>query len=302
MADRRDARAAMDVHADVALLRHLRLARMQAHAHADGRRGQGSLALGRGRGRIGGAREGDEERVALGVHLDAVVGAERLAQEPPVLGQQVGVGVAVHAEEAGRALDVREEECDRAGGERGHAATSIARDVQVGNTPIGCRAAARPGDDRGGRAGQVDAHPAGQRGRRDAGARAHGRRHAARSLGARWRGQRGRRAAGDLAERGADGPADRRRRELAGRQPGRRACARRQRAARGLGRRPGGGQRRPDRGLVVGGRLDLVEPHADHRRGFGRVRLGHRRGGRPGRSHCGSAGRRRARHKPRPRR
>ena len=52
--------------------------------------------LGRGgsRGERGGSGgEGDEERVALRVDLDAAAGAERGAQDAPVLGERVGVAL-----------------------------------------------------------------------------------------------------------------------------------------------------------------------------------------------------------------
>ena len=42
-----------------------------------------ACAVGRGGERVGRAREGDEERVALRVHLDAAVPRERLAQHAP---------------------------------------------------------------------------------------------------------------------------------------------------------------------------------------------------------------------------
>ena len=60
-------------------------------------------------------REGDEERVALRVHLDAVVSREGLADHPPMLGEEIGVGGPVLLEEPRRPFDVGEEERDRAG-------------------------------------------------------------------------------------------------------------------------------------------------------------------------------------------
>ena len=88
-----DARGAVDVDADVALVGEERGAAVEAHAHADrpvrellGRRG--------GRGERGGSGgEGDEERVALRVDLDAAARAEGGAQDAPVLGERVGVAL-----------------------------------------------------------------------------------------------------------------------------------------------------------------------------------------------------------------
>ena len=71
-----DARRAVDVDPDVALLGHDRLARVEPHAHADRPAAERRLPVGGGRDRVGGARERDEERVALRVHLDAAVPRE----------------------------------------------------------------------------------------------------------------------------------------------------------------------------------------------------------------------------------
>ena len=65
--------------------------------------------------RTGSGRERDEERVALRVDLDAVVRGERGPKDAPVLCERLGVPVgAERVQQAGRALDVREEEGDRA--------------------------------------------------------------------------------------------------------------------------------------------------------------------------------------------
>jgi hypothetical protein len=121
VAGRGDPRAAVDVHAHVPLLGQLRLAGVQSHAHTHRRVGQRLPgALGRGEG-VGGPGEGDEERVALRVHLDAAVGRERVAQQPPVFRKQVGVVVAVLGQQARRAVHVGEQERDRAAGELTHA-------------------------------------------------------------------------------------------------------------------------------------------------------------------------------------
>src|SRR2546426_11646429 len=55
------------------------------------------------------AAEGDEERVALGIDLLPAVLVECRAEDPAVLGQHLAVPVTELLEQAGRALDVREE-------------------------------------------------------------------------------------------------------------------------------------------------------------------------------------------------
>ena len=68
-----DPSGAVHVHSDVALLRQQRLARVDAHPHADAVLLQKSLrAAGSGR-RVARPAEGDEEGIALGVDLDAVM-------------------------------------------------------------------------------------------------------------------------------------------------------------------------------------------------------------------------------------
>ena len=66
----------------------------------------------------GAVRERDEERVALRVDLDAAVPRERVPQHPPVLGQRLRIPLRAElVQQPRRALDVREQEGDRAGGE-----------------------------------------------------------------------------------------------------------------------------------------------------------------------------------------
>ena len=85
-----DPRRAVDVRPDVALVRHSGVAGVEAHAHADGRPSSSCASRGRLE-RPGRRRERDEERVALRVDLDAAVPRERLAQNPPVLGERARV-------------------------------------------------------------------------------------------------------------------------------------------------------------------------------------------------------------------
>ena len=105
-----DPRRAVDVHPDVALVGHDRLARVEPHPDADRPVAERRLPVGGGGERVGGAREGDEERVALRVHLDAAVPRKGVAQHAAVLAQQLRVALAVLVQQPRRALDVREEE------------------------------------------------------------------------------------------------------------------------------------------------------------------------------------------------
>ena len=77
-----------------------------------------SVIARRGRERTGSRREGEEERVALGVHLDAALGGARLPDQAAVLGERLRVCLCAElVQELRRALDVREEERDGAGRE-----------------------------------------------------------------------------------------------------------------------------------------------------------------------------------------
>jgi hypothetical protein len=112
-----DASGAMDVAADVALVGEERRPRVQADAHRDGAGGERLIERRSRLKRARSGREGEEERVSLGVHLDPALGGARLPNDTPVLGESGRVGLrAERVQQAGRALDVREEEGDRAGG------------------------------------------------------------------------------------------------------------------------------------------------------------------------------------------
>ena len=88
---------------------------MQAHPHADRPGLERALAVEGGRGGAGRGREGDEERVALRVDLDAAVRREGGAQDAPVLGERLRVALgAERVQQPRRALDVGEEERDGA--------------------------------------------------------------------------------------------------------------------------------------------------------------------------------------------
>ena len=115
----RDPRRSMDVDADIAVLRQQRLARVDTHPHPD-RAVQRLAGFPRSRERVRRTRERDEEGVALRVDLDAVVARERRAQHLPVLGQRVRIRLPELVQKPRRALDVREEEGDRAARELTH--------------------------------------------------------------------------------------------------------------------------------------------------------------------------------------
>jgi hypothetical protein len=69
--------------------------------------------------------EHEEERVSLGVHLDAVARGEDPPDDAPMAGEDVGVALAEPLEQLGRALDVGEDEGDGPRRQLGH--TTIVR-------------------------------------------------------------------------------------------------------------------------------------------------------------------------------
>ena len=115
-----DAGGVMDIEADVPLARQNRLAGVQPHPHSHGCRSQESLAELRRRRGVRRGAEDHEERVSLRVDLGPAVLRERLAEECPMRGEQVGIGGTVLVEEIGGALDVREEQGEGAGREVAH--------------------------------------------------------------------------------------------------------------------------------------------------------------------------------------
>ena len=133
VAGRADPRGAHDVHPDIALVADVRLAGVQPHPHpylgalrprVGGKR---ALALDCPADGIPGARERVEERVALRVDLAPARGGEDVAQEPPVVGDNLAVLVAQLLEQARRAFDVREQERDGAAW-KSHAVTVQSRE------------------------------------------------------------------------------------------------------------------------------------------------------------------------------
>jgi hypothetical protein len=115
--ERSDACPAMEVDADVTLRGTNGRARVQAHADTDRTAGE---RLGGDARRLRGALRGgerDEKRVTLRVDLDAAVNPEGLPQGAAVVRERLGIRGRSHGVEQARgALDVREEERDRAGG------------------------------------------------------------------------------------------------------------------------------------------------------------------------------------------
>jgi hypothetical protein len=76
------------------------------------------LSLGRGGDRLPGSGEGDEERVALRVHLPTRVRVERGPEQSAVVVEDGAVPRAGLLEQTGGALDVGEEEGDCSDRER----------------------------------------------------------------------------------------------------------------------------------------------------------------------------------------
>jgi hypothetical protein len=105
-----DARGAVHIEADVALLSDERLTRVNPDANANQPVAQAVTDLvGSGNG-VRGSRERCEERVTLCVHLDSRMPAKSAANNVAVGGEKVRVRVAVLVEQLCRARDVGEEE------------------------------------------------------------------------------------------------------------------------------------------------------------------------------------------------
>jgi hypothetical protein len=88
----------------------------------------------RARYRFAGPGKRVEERITLRVHFLAVVGGERFAHEPAVRRQGFGIaGVAELLEQAGAALDVTEDERDRASWQLCHGSAEHSRVKEGGD-------------------------------------------------------------------------------------------------------------------------------------------------------------------------
>ena len=118
VAGRGDAGGTMDVSADVALLGEEWRPRVQADPHLDRAEASASVKRRRRRERPGRGGESEEEGVSLRVDLDPALAAHASRIDAPVLGERVCVGLGAElVQQLRRALDVGEEEGDRAGRE-----------------------------------------------------------------------------------------------------------------------------------------------------------------------------------------
>src|SRR5438034_5797484 len=88
---RRDSRRPMEVDSDIAFVGELRLTGVDTDPNADRAATQRLARSACRRHRVGCAREGDEEGIALRVDLDAAVTGERRSQSCAMLGQELGV-------------------------------------------------------------------------------------------------------------------------------------------------------------------------------------------------------------------
>ena len=108
----------VDVGSDVALVGDERCPRVQPDPNADRPRGEPVRDRLRRLERPRRGGEGDEEGVPLRIDLDAAVRRARIPHHPPVLGERVRIRLGAElVQKPRRALDVGEEEGDRAGGE-----------------------------------------------------------------------------------------------------------------------------------------------------------------------------------------
>ena len=112
---RGDARRAMNVRTDVALVGEERRPRVQSHTHPDPAGGE-RLGEGFGSRECSQRRwEGEEEGVALRIDLDAAFRGAGLPHELTMLGKHLRIGLGAElVQEPRRAFDVGEEERDRA--------------------------------------------------------------------------------------------------------------------------------------------------------------------------------------------
>ena len=113
VAGRADPSRSMDADTHVALVVDVRLRGVQAHPHAYRSVRQRALGVDRRRDGVARALERDEETVARGVDLVAVVPGEGVTQELPVLAAHASEVRAELPREIGRSLDVREQERHR---------------------------------------------------------------------------------------------------------------------------------------------------------------------------------------------
>jgi hypothetical protein len=118
MSGRGDARSQVHVGPDVALRGQVGRAGVEAHAHPDRARGERRLCRGGRAERPRRGWEDDEEGIALGIDLDAAARAERRPQDAAMLPECLRICLRAElVQQLGRALDVGEQEGDRAVGE-----------------------------------------------------------------------------------------------------------------------------------------------------------------------------------------
>jgi hypothetical protein len=115
VARRGDPSRPVHVQADVILAVRQRLPCVQAHPHLHRAARQCALCSSGGRDGRGGARERDEEGVALGVDFDSVMLAPCLAEDAVMLGEHRRVPIAELLQQPRGPLDIGEEERHRAG-------------------------------------------------------------------------------------------------------------------------------------------------------------------------------------------
>ncbi len=105
---------------------------MEPHANTD-RAIEGIAGCRCGGERARRRREGDEERVALRIHLDPAVRGDRLADDAAVRCERVGVRIGAElVEQLRRAFHVGEEEGDRPGRKLGAHVCMMLRDDAAG--------------------------------------------------------------------------------------------------------------------------------------------------------------------------
>jgi hypothetical protein len=116
-----DPSGAVDVDADITVVNHKRLARVETHADANRDTTKCGLGLKRRRSGVACPSKHVEERVALRVHLGSAVAGARGAQETPVLHKRLRVTLRPEiAKQPRRPFDVSEKEGDGAGRQSAH--------------------------------------------------------------------------------------------------------------------------------------------------------------------------------------
>lgn len=129
MSERTDPRRAVNRQSDVAAVLETSRARVQAHSNPDVDflgpfvRRERTLSVDRGLNCIRRVLEDEEERVSLGVDLEAAATLDRLAHQLLVQRERSAVLLTQAAEQLGRSLDVREQKRHGAGRLLGHGRT-----------------------------------------------------------------------------------------------------------------------------------------------------------------------------------